>query len=314
MHYFTQRFRTRALGRFMIWGGDWANLSSTCQGASCNVELMRAAARRRGQTIGHYLISYAGRKPWDVKLKATSELGRGVKILGSFYYGPSWAGHLERHVAEGSLDGYAVCYLSWPNLAREAAENLKAWVRRGGTLWLTAGAAARDEYNRPLRALDDILLAARGEAKELQPYKGAGRHLSTLAPRDEVRWEGGAAEALSVKQILAPLAGAKVLATFKDGSPALVKSGTVYAAGFLPALAYIIPALEARAAGPQDSEPAGASRNFRFPWRTTISSRYKSAEPHWPRHQLRPRLGWRRSALQGERALRGYASRRSGSG
>ena len=54
---------------------------------------MRGAAREHGQKIGHYLIAYHGRKPWDVKLKATSELARGVKLIDSFFYGPSWASH-----------------------------------------------------------------------------------------------------------------------------------------------------------------------------------------------------------------------------
>ena len=35
-----------------------------------SVALMRAAARPRGQTMGHYLVAHAGRKPLDVKLKA----------------------------------------------------------------------------------------------------------------------------------------------------------------------------------------------------------------------------------------------------
>ena len=126
LHYFTQRFRTRALGDFMatqrgiieeaygrsfptlvnfsdgatytanfyaqgvdyfellnddsqnaIWGEDWANGSSSYQCGAFNVDLMRAAARQRGQTIGHYLIAHAGRKPWDIKTKAASEVARG---------------------------------------------------------------------------------------------------------------------------------------------------------------------------------------------------------------------------------------------
>ncbi len=142
LHYFTQRFRTRALGDLMttqrriieqaygrtfptlvnfsdgavyhanfcsqgvdyfelldaddqnaIWGEDWANLSSTYQCAAFNVDLMRAAARRRGQAIGHYLIAHAGRTPWDVKLKATSETARGVRMWMNFCYGPSWGSH-----------------------------------------------------------------------------------------------------------------------------------------------------------------------------------------------------------------------------
>jgi len=318
-----------------IWGEDWSNGSSTYQCASFNVDLMRAAARERGQTIGHHLISHAGRKAWDVKLKATSELARGVKMLNSFSYGPSWATHeggpywrssvwqakpetwtanasitrevgavedmlltampapakvallyssssdawtidtnlacgfdrmhtwlalthaqmpvdiiSERQAAKGTLDGYSVCYLSGPNLARDAAEKLKQWVMKGGTLWLTAGAASRDEFNRPLAAFDDLLPASRGEVKDLQKQSSSGRTLALLAPKDEVQWQGGVAEVLSVKQMLTPREGAKVLATFQDRSPALVRGdagkGVVYCAGFLPGIAYIKSALDAR--------------------------------------------------------------------
>ena len=50
---------------------------------------MQAAARQRGQAIGHYLIAHAGRTPWDIKTKATSETARGVRMWMNFCYGPS---------------------------------------------------------------------------------------------------------------------------------------------------------------------------------------------------------------------------------
>src|SRR5207237_948347 len=68
----------------------------------------------------------------------------------------------EKQAATGALDNYQVCYLGGPNLTRAAAEKLKTWVENGGTLWLTAGAACRDEYNRNLAILNDILPAERG--------------------------------------------------------------------------------------------------------------------------------------------------------
>jgi len=415
LYYYSQRFRTRALGDFMavqrrileeayggtfpvlanfsdgavyhanfygqgvdyfelldspgqnaIWGEDWANLSSTYQCASYNVDLMRAAARPRGQKIGHHLIAHAGRKPWDIKLKATSELARGVKILNNFHYGPSWGSHeggplwkcslwyskpetwtanaeltrevgavedllpeampaparvallyssatdawtvdgnlafgfdrmhtwlalahgqvpvdvvSERQAADGLLDGYAACFLSGPNLARAAAEKLRAWVRRGGTLWLTAAAASRDEYDRPLDALDDLLPAARGEARELQKFRSSGRYLNTLAAKDEARWEGGAAEVLSVKQDLAPRPGARVLASFRDGSPAIVQgaagSGRVTCAGFLPALSYVKTALDARKRLQEKSRKGDAGREAALLQRTDNPWEYPAA-------------------------------------
>ncbi|MCX6910086.1 MAG: beta-galactosidase trimerization domain-containing protein [Verrucomicrobia bacterium] len=384
LYYFSQRFRTRALGDFMaaqgtlaqeayggmfpvlanfsdgavytanfcaqgvdyfelldapdqnaIWGEDWSNGASTYQCASFNVDLMRAAARERGQVIGHHLVAHAGRKPWDIKLKATSEVARGVKILNNFCYGPSWATHeggpywrahvwqakpetwtanaaltreigavedmlltampaparvallyssasdvwtvhgnlahgfdrmhtwlalshaqmpvdvvSERQVEKNLLAGYRVCYLTGPNLTAAAAGKLKQWVQKGGTLWLTAGAASHDEFNRPLNVLDEILPVKRGDVAELQKYQSSGRYLHLLVAKDEVRWEGGKAAVLAVKQSLTAQAGAATLATFKDNTAAIVRGtagkGTVYCCGFLPALAYIKAALDHR--------------------------------------------------------------------
>jgi len=416
LYYFSQRFRTRALGDFMvtqrrlaeeayggtfpvlvnfsdgaiytgnfynqgvdyfelldspdqnaIWGEDWSNGASTYQCASFNVDLMRAAARDRGQVIGHHLIAHAGRKSWDIKLKATSELARGVKMLNNFCYGPGWATHeggpywrssvwyakpetwtanaaltreigavedallpampapakvallyssasdawtvdgnlaygfdrmhtwlalthaqmpvdvvAERQAANGALDQYAVCYLTGPNLERAVAEKLKRWVQKGGTLWLTAGAATRDEFNRPLQTLDEILPAKRGDLRDLQRHTASGRYLSLLAAKDEVRWKNGAAEVLAVKQAIESRTGAETLATFKDQSPAIIRGsagkGTIYCAGFLPALAYIKQALDARNAlqkkvdagailSPAEREEATLLERTANPWR-----------------------------------------------
>ncbi len=382
LHYFTQRFRTVALGDFMatqkkiieeayvrsfptnvnfsdgavyhanlcsqgvdyfellnrddmnaIWGEDWSNNASTYQCAGFNVDLMRAAARRRGQTIGHYLIAY-GRTPWDNKLKATSETARGVRQWMNFAYGPSWGSHEggpawksalwyskpnewtanaeipreigavedwlltakptpaevailyssssdiwtmtnfaygfdrmhtwlalahsqtpvdiipEHEVAEGQLANYRICYLSGPNLTRAAAVKLKAWVEAGGTLWLTAGAASRDEFNRPLDTLTSLLPAERGELKTHEPFQASGLFLQHLATRDTATWDNEWLEVLSVQQPQTAQAHATTLATFADGRPAVVAApagnGRIISLGFLPALSYIKPALAAR--------------------------------------------------------------------
>ena len=383
LYYFSQKFRTRALGDFMdtqrhileaayggalttlanfsdgavyggnfctqgvdyfellkspdqnaIWGEDWSNLASTYQCASYNVDLMRAATRDRGQIIGHHLVAHAGRKAWDIKLKATSELARGVKIMNNFCYGPVWATHeggpywrshvwqgqpetwtanasvtrevgaiedmlmdampapakvallyssssdawtINRNLAYGfdrmhtwialahaqvpvdivsedqaagdALAHYQVCYMSGPNLTRAAANKLATWVQQGGTLWVTAGAASRDEYNRPLSAIDELIPSIRCETKDLQAHSAAGKSIRLLAAKDQASWTSASAEVLSVKQAL-NVDQANVTATFKDGSPALVHQavgrGHIYAVGFLPALSYIKSALVAR--------------------------------------------------------------------
>lgn len=398
LYYYSQLFRTRALGDFMavqrklaeeayggtfpvlanfsdgavyganfclqgvdyfelldspdqnaIWGEDWSNCASSYQCASFNVDLMRGAARERGQLIAHHLVSHANRKAWDIKLKATSEAARGVKIFNSFCYGPVWATHeggpywrthvwqgkpetwtanaaitreigavedllvkampapakvallystssdawtvdetfaygfdrmhtwmalahaqmpvdivAERQVQRGILEGYQVCYLSGPNLTRVAAEKLKQWVQNGGTVWLTAGAAMRDELNRPLHVLDDILPAQRGEVLSLQTFRSSGRFLNTLASKDTVTWESGKADVLSIKQTLIAKPGAKTIATFKDGSAAIVNRGSVTVCGFLPALSYIKTALDRRKAAEEVRHPL-SERSYN-PW------------------------------------------------
>jgi hypothetical protein len=383
LHYFTQLFRTRALGDFMveqrriieeaygqalptvvnfsdgavyhanfcgqgvdyfelldaddqnaIWGEDWSNNSSTYQCAAFNVALMQAAAHKRCQTIGHYLIAHAGRTAWDIKTKATGETARGVRIWMNYCYGPVWSGHeggppWRTHVWQAkpelwsanaeitreigavedwlltaqpapaevallyssssdvwAMDNFAygfdrmhtwlalthaqipvtilperelerlaacrVCYLSGPNLTRDAAAKLRAWVEAGGTLWLTAGAASRDEYNRPLDTIASLLPVERGELASLEPYQSAGRFLNHLGRRDTVQWEDQELEVLSVKQPLNPRGtpSPETVATFQDGQPAVVAGragrGRVLVLGFLPALSYIKAALVAR--------------------------------------------------------------------
>ncbi len=395
MHYFTQLFRTRAIGDFMsaqrkileevrgrslptmvnfsdgatyhanffsqgidyfelldadnqnaIWGEDWANNSSTYQCAGFNVALMQAAARKRGQTVGHYLIAHAGRTPWDTKTKAVSETARGVRMWQNFSYGPSWGSHeggppsrshlwwgkpelwranaeisreigavedwlltakpapadvailyssssdawtmwtnlatgfdrmhtwlalahaqvptdiLSERDVEAGLLTHKVCYLSGPNLTHAAAIRLQAWVESGGTLFLTAGAASRDEFNRPLDTLTPLLPTKRAEAAHLEPYHNSGKFLSYLNSQDTVTWGDEKLEVLSMKQGLSPFTPRKnmffpgtnddieILATFQDGQPAVVSgragNGRVIVCGFLPALSYIKPALVAR--------------------------------------------------------------------
>lgn len=332
-----------------IWGEDWSNGASSYQCASFNVDIMRGAARERGQKIAHHLIAHANRKPWDVKLKATSEAARGVKIFNNFCYGPTWASHeggpyyrshlwqgkpetwtanasitreigavedvllpampapaqvallystasdvwtvdetfafgfdrmhtwmalahaqmpvdivAERQVERGMLDQYKVCYLTGPNLTRAAAAKLKAWVQKGGTLFITAGAAMKDEYNRPLDVLDDILPATRGEVQSLQTFRASGRYLNTLAAKGTVSWKTGTADVLSVKQTLNAKPGAESLATFKDGSAAIVRKGNIVVCGFLPALSYIKTALDRRKTAEEAKHPL-AERSYN-PW------------------------------------------------
>lgn len=80
-------------GMNAIWSENWGNGSLSRECTTYNVELMRSAAMKNNQILGHYLIVYAGRLPWDIKTITASQVARDVKVFQSFYYGPSWAGH-----------------------------------------------------------------------------------------------------------------------------------------------------------------------------------------------------------------------------
>ena len=205
LYYYTQRFRTRALGDFLalqrrvleetyggtfpvvanfsdgavyfanfyglgvdyfelldhpgqnaIWGEDWSNLASTYQCAAYNVDLMRAAARSHGQTIGHYLIAYAGRKPWDIKLKAAGEAARGVKIFENFFYGVSWGTH------EGGPPWKSTSWYSHPEKWYAIAETVRELG--GAEDLLVPATAARAEVALLYSSTSDIWTLNRNHA------------------------------------------------------------------------------------------------------------------------------------------------------
>ena len=95
-------------GMNALWSENWGNGSLTREATTYNVELMRSAAMKNNQILGHYLIVYAGRLPWDIKTITASQVARNVKIFQSFYYGPSWAGH------EGGPPWRSSCLYSHP--------------------------------------------------------------------------------------------------------------------------------------------------------------------------------------------------------
>ncbi len=312
----------------LAWSEDWTNLGSTFQMCGYNVELLRAATRKRGQPIGMYVITSYGRTPLDTKLKAYTSIARDARALYSFAYGPSYAGHepcwsdrtdlyrplaelmreiggaedllmdarrprspvamlysvssdiwtaettntygmerehvylalthaqipvdflSEEHAAAGDLAGRHVLYLTGPNLSRPAAASIQQWVQQGGTLVLSAGAAQRDEFNEPIGPLSPIgPLPQSRRVEEFAAFRGPGRQVSLLKPRGEVVWGRERLDVLSVQEALAP-AGGEALATFADGSPAVVVrrvgKGRVVHFGFLPGLSYVRKALVAR--------------------------------------------------------------------
>ncbi len=158
----------------------------------------------------------------------------------------------EEEVAAGLLDRYRLLYLPGNCLSRKAAAAVDAWVRKGGVLALSAGAATRDEYHEP--ATPDFVKAVYPPTGAAALVKEQGHRynergdLPTIKPLTTATiGQGDAAANYRVIGYRMPLAndrgtGGEIWGTFADGSAAAVRAphgaGQVFAVGFLPGLAY----------------------------------------------------------------------------
>jgi hypothetical protein len=146
------------------------------------------------------------------------------------------------------LKSYKVLYIADWCVSRKAAAAIDAWVRAGGVLYLSAGAATRDEFCEPYVPSFAAALwppdAAQRMIAESHRYNER-TDLPTIRPMTTVKVRiAGEAFTLPALGCRAPLRrdSASPFATFADGSPAgaLVSygRGKVVGLGFLPMLAY----------------------------------------------------------------------------
>jgi hypothetical protein len=154
----------------------------------------------------------------------------------------------EDAVVSGRLSGYDVLYVHDWCVSRAASAAIDAWVRAGGVLYLSAGAATRDEFYEPYVPPFAANLWPANAALNIVVQSGVfieRRDLSSLSPLTTVTLN------LGTGSFSLPAIGARLtlrsdvpapFATFADGTPAGVvvncDSGRVVAVGFMPMLAY----------------------------------------------------------------------------
>ena len=121
------------------------------------------------------------------------------------------------------LKGYRFAFTSEFNLRRDRLADLVAWIRGGGTLFLTAGALQKDEFNRELGFDAQV-----GIAREPFDYN---------RPKNPETFEGELAQNGYQKS-----SGGRTLATFDSGNPAAVEwtcgKGKVVLFPFVPGISY----------------------------------------------------------------------------
>jgi hypothetical protein len=154
----------------------------------------------------------------------------------------------EEDVEAGALKDYKVLYVADWCVSRAASAKIDAWVKSGGVVQLSAGAATRDEFYQPYIPPfaatawpDDASAKLTAEAHAYNERVD----LPTIKPLDTaaLNLDGNhfALPVLGCKLSLRPdVSGA--FATFADHSPAAASmaygQGRVIATGFLPMLAY----------------------------------------------------------------------------
>jgi hypothetical protein len=139
-------------------------------------------------------------------------------------------------VIEGdSLDAYRVLYLTDQHVSEAASKKIADWVRRGGRLFVTAGAGAFDEYNQPNKILLE-LIGRHDFTIEAPADKQVGflkQDLPFATPVATLEWHGSKI----------PAYGAVALT---HDSPVTVREagkGQVTVCSFLPSLTWLKPAI-----------------------------------------------------------------------
>ena len=152
----------------------------------------------------------------------------------------------EKDLAAGELGkrGYATLYLTAPNVPVKAQEQVGEWVKGGGTLVATPGAAAADEYNSPVTTLDDVLgLKSRTPVRDAVANENDWEslpHTGKLAVTDARFGKGEMALFGPIKPL--ETNGAKKLAEFSSGGAAITANqygkGRAISYGFFPGWQY----------------------------------------------------------------------------
>jgi hypothetical protein len=155
----------------------------------------------------------------------------------------------EEDIESGKLGSYRVLYVTGQCITRKASSAIDAWVRKGGIVYLTSGAATRDEFFEPYLPPFAARVWPDDVTSKLSTEKGHSYNERTdlpgIKPMDFVKPEGQANNRLPVIGLKSPLRtgdSIELLGSFEDHAPAAVhtahEKGTVIAMGFLPGLAY----------------------------------------------------------------------------
>jgi len=156
----------------------------------------------------------------------------------------------EEDVEAGRLSNYRVLYITGQCITRKAAAQIDRWVRDGGVVYVSAGAATRDEFFEPY--LPPFAAAVWPKDAAAQMTKQQGHAYNERVDLPKIKPLANVRLTLQGQTIQLPVIGCRLnlregidqgqFGVFDDGRPAAASvaygKGQVIAAGFLPGLAY----------------------------------------------------------------------------
>jgi hypothetical protein len=155
---------------------------------------------------------------------------------------------IEEDLTDKGLKDYQVLVVVGDCLPKNNGA-VEAWVRGGGVLLATAGAGRYDPYRAANPAWQALFGLDARRTEERTTFLRPRQELPFLRHLDSVKGDGWQMPQLATFERIAPAAGVKVLARFRDqDAPAVVerslgKGRVVYVAA-LPGLAYLYTALQ----------------------------------------------------------------------
>ncbi|MCL2330430.1 MAG: hypothetical protein FWC56_03910, partial [Phycisphaerae bacterium] len=153
----------------------------------------------------------------------------------------------EEMVAEGRLKDYKVLYVTDWCIRRDASTEIDQWVKNGGILYMSSGAATRDEFYEPYLPSFAQAIWPANVTKTIvnnRSPRNERRDLATTPIITTVKLKNGfSMPVLGCKSALRnDLPANAIHAKYADGSPAGVTirygKGQIVGLGFMPMLAY----------------------------------------------------------------------------
>ncbi len=154
----------------------------------------------------------------------------------------------EEAVEAGDLKNYKVLYITDWNISRRASEAIDKWVKQGGVLYLSGGAATRDEFNEPYSPPFSQVVSGDNAARRLV-FEHSTFNERTVLP--DIKPLTTVSVRIKNQQFNLPVIGTRLdlqpnkaaeFAAFSDGQTAGIEMaygrGKIFGLGFMPMLTY----------------------------------------------------------------------------